>query len=70
MTTLNFGDVRGLTGMELNKLHELADVYAYHQGRNAIKDKYYEGHVTLSDVNIGIALPQGCLLYTSDAADE
>lgn len=59
MTTLNFGDVRGLTGMELNKLHELADVYAYHQGRNAIKDKYYEGHVTLSDVNIGIALPQG-----------
>ena len=31
----------------------------YHQSRNATKDKYYEGHVTLQDVNLGLALPQG-----------
>ena len=59
MTTLNFGNVQGLTAAEQYKLNELADVYQYHQSRNAIKDKYYEGHVTLNDVNLGIALPQG-----------
>lgn len=59
MTTLNFGNVQGLTPMEHKQLHKLADVYSYHQSRNTIKDKYYEGHVTLNDVNLGIALPQG-----------
>ena len=59
MTTLNFGTVPGLSNDEQYMLQELAGVYAYHQSRNAIKDKYYEGHVTLNDVNLGIALPQG-----------
>ena len=59
MTTLHFGAVAGLTGEESRLLHELADVYAYHQSRNATKDKYYEGHVALGDVNLGIALPDG-----------
>lgn len=59
MTTLNFGTVDGLTGDEQRALRELAGVYEYHQGRNAVKDKYYEGHVTLNDVNLGIALPGG-----------
>lgn len=59
MTTLNFGYVRGLTREERRKLQELASVYQYHQVRNAVKDKYYEGHVTLNDVNLGIALPDG-----------
>ena len=59
MTTLNFGNVQGLTPMEHKQLHKLADVYSYHQSSNTIKDKYYEGHVTLNDVNLGIALPQG-----------
>ncbi len=59
MTTLNFGRVQGLTGEEQRMLQELADVFQYHQAHNAVKDKYYEGHVTLSDVNLGIALPDG-----------
>ena len=59
MVTLTFGNVPGLTGAEQERLNMLAEVYNYHQGKNAIKDKYYEGHVTLGDVNIGIALPQG-----------
>lgn len=59
MVTLNFGLVQGLTVDEQHKLQELADVYQYHQAHNATKDKYYEGHVTLNDVNLGIALPQG-----------
>lgn len=59
MTTLNFGTVQGLTGEELRKLRQLEAVYEYHRIRNAVKDKYYEGHVTLNDVNLGIALPDG-----------
>ncbi len=59
MTQLNFGRVEGLTDVEQTNLFELAQVYSYHQNQNAIKDKYYEGHITLNDVNIGIALPHG-----------
>lgn len=57
--TLNFGPVEGLSAEELQQLQDLADAYNYHQSRNRLKDKYYEGHVTLQDVNLGIALPQG-----------
>lgn len=57
--TLSFGKVNGLTTEEQRQLYELADVYQYHQSRNAVKHKYYEGHVTLNDVNLGIALPDG-----------
>lgn len=59
MQTLNFGYVQGLTQEEQKQLRDLADAYNYHQSRNAAKDKYYEGHITLNDVNLGIALPQG-----------
>lgn len=59
MTQLNFGRVEGLTDKEQTDLLELAQVYSYHQNQNAIKDKYYEGHITLNDVNVGIALPHG-----------
>lgn len=59
MTTLNFGAVSGLSEAERRSLHELAGVYEYHQAGNMAKDKYYEGHVTLNDVNLGIALPHG-----------
>lgn len=59
MQTLNFGYVQGLTQEEQTQLKDLAAAYNYHQSRNATKDKYYEGHISLRDVNLGIALPQG-----------
>lgn len=59
MTTLNFGAVEGLTATERQQLQDLAGVYTYHQIGNTVKNKYYEGHVTLNDVNLGIALPNG-----------
>ena len=59
MQILNFGRVPGLTKEEQQQLSDLAAAYNYHQSRNAAKDKYYEGHITLNDVNLGIALPQG-----------
>lgn len=59
MQTLNFGRVDGLTAAEQTQLKDLAAAYNYHQSHNATKDKYYEGHISLRDVNLGIALPQG-----------
>ena len=59
MTDLHFGSITGLTVDEEKQLHALAEVFNYHQPSNDTKDKYYEGHITLSDVNIGIALPGG-----------
>lgn len=59
MNELTFGHVNGLSEKENEVLQALAEVYNYHQSRNAVKDKYYEGHISMSDVNIGIALPGG-----------
>lgn len=56
--TLQFGTVPGLTNEEQAKLGELALVYEAHQAANAVKDRYYEGHISLAEVNLGIALPR------------
>ena len=51
--------VVGLPAYEQMLLGKLLDIYNNHDIKNAQKDKYYEGHITLSDVNLGIALPDG-----------
>lgn len=52
-------NVRGLEKQDVARLAELLSVYQYHQSRNAEKDRYYEGHISLGSVNLGIALPRG-----------
>lgn len=49
----------GLTIEEKEKLFDLIDVYNAHAFKNVEKNKYYEGDVTLAEVNLGIALPKG-----------
>lgn len=56
---ISLSQVNGLPEYELGKLMELISIYEYHINKNEIKQKYYEGAVTLNDVNLGIALPQG-----------
>mgnify|MGYP002519814107 CR=1 FL=1 len=51
--------VEGLTLDERANLVKLMEVYHSHISKNAEKNKYYEGHVTLGQVNLGIALPSG-----------
>lgn len=51
--------VEGLTLDERANLVKLLEVYHSHLSANAEKNKYYEGHVTLGEVNLGIALPSG-----------
>ena len=51
--------VSGLTDEERITLQELINVYDRYKFRNLQKCKYYEGAISLGEVNLGIALPHG-----------
>lgn len=51
--------VAGLGMEEREMLKELIRVFNYHKYKNLKKSKYYEGHISLNEVNLGIALPEG-----------
>ena len=53
------GQIEGLPEYELNRFKQLEEVYHWHKANNEKKDKYYEGNVSLNDVNLGIAIPIG-----------
>jgi hypothetical protein len=57
--TFNPFDVIGLPAKEASQMQNLLDIYQAHYCKNAEKDKYYEGNISLNDVNLGIALPDG-----------
>lgn len=56
---LNFGRVVGLPEQEQQWLRELKSIYDYHRSANRKKRRYYNGKITMSEVNLGIALPAG-----------
>ena len=51
--------VKGLPNSEVQKLADLIKIYKNHATKNRIKEQYYEGHIPLSQVNLGLALPKG-----------
>ena len=54
-------NVEGLGEREQVMLQDLLNIYNNHAQANAVKSIYYEGHIKLSDVNLGIALPDGLM---------
>ncbi|MBR4707916.1 MAG: phage portal protein [Pseudobutyrivibrio sp.] len=54
---ISVGSIEGLPEEERKNLGELIEVYKSHQSKNSDKEKYYNGAISLRDVNIGIALP-------------
>lgn len=56
---LNPERVAGLTAEEVSTLQELIHIYHRHLPANNMKNRYYEGKVSLGECNLGIALPQG-----------
>ena len=52
-------DAAGLPERERAMVADLYTIYQDHIEKNLEKDRYYEGHITLADVNLGIALPKG-----------
>ena len=57
MENVAIGTVASLPPKETEQLLKLVSVYNYHLSKNQTKEKYYEGKVSVGDVNIGIALP-------------
>ena len=52
-------NVYGLDADTQAKLDTLIKVYEDASFKNSTKERYYEGKISLSEVNLGIALPQG-----------
>ena len=52
-------NVAGLDISEVNNLTKLINNFNYHASKNVEKQKYYEGKISLNEVNLGIALPDG-----------
>ena len=59
MLTIVPGNVAGLPDEERKLLQKLINVYNSHFTANQKKERYYEGKVSLGEVNLGIALPEG-----------
>lgn len=59
MISINFGRVVDLPEEEQAKLNDLLFIYNFHQTANAQKRRYYNGKISLQEVNLGIALPNG-----------
>jgi len=52
-------NIIGFSVDEVSRFNKLIDVYEYHRSANETKNKYYEGKISLNDVNLGLALPDG-----------
>ena len=42
---------------EIKQFAKLLELFNLHEGKNAEKNRYYEGKISLNEVNLGIALP-------------
>lgn len=52
-------NIEGFDEREFGTFQKLLNIFNDHYAKNVEKQKYYEGRVPLSDVNLGIALPDG-----------
>ena len=57
----NMANASGLTPEEAALVTELVKIYNHHIGPNKRKRRYYEGHVTVGEVNLGLALPNAIM---------
>lgn len=58
MLTIEARNIIGISEEAADKFNQLIDTYNSHWTKNAEKDVYYEGKISLNDVNLGIALPE------------
>ena len=59
MINIDVKNIIGLPDAEKVQLADLISVYNYHESSNHVKERYYEGHIRVGEVNLGIALPKG-----------
>lgn len=56
--SLNPQSLPGLTVAEAAAMQHLLEIYSAHASANLTKNRYYEGNIPVSTVNLGIALPR------------
>lgn len=61
MLTINPAEIINFEVDEIDKLQQLLNNFNYHDYKNALKNQYYEGKISLNSVNLGIALPDGLM---------
>ena len=59
MLKINISQIKDFPAEEMAKFQSLIATYNAHSSKNDVKNKYYEGKISLNDVNLGIALPDG-----------
>lgn len=59
MLSISIDNIKGFPNEEMARLQSLISTYNAHASKNDIKNRYYEGKVSLNEVNLGIALPDG-----------
>ena len=59
MITINPTTIKDFPIEEQARFAKLLNVYNQHFQKNLTKERYYEGRVTLNEVNLGLALPDG-----------
>lgn len=59
MLKINISQIKDFPAEEMAKFQSLIATYNAHSSKNDVKNKYYEGKISLDDVNLGIALPDG-----------
>lgn len=55
---INLDQIDGLPRAERDTLARLLTIFRRHESKNSVKARYYEGDVTLGEVNLGLALPR------------
>ena len=61
MLTLSAENIVNFRKSEFSRFNKLVNEYNNHFQKNIDKNRYYEGKITLGEVNLGIALPQGMM---------
>lgn len=61
MHKIDISQIAGFPTEEMERLSELIATFDSHSAKNDIKSRYYDGKIPLSEVNLGIALPDGLL---------
>ena len=56
--TLDARKINGFSELEIPRLNKLIEVFNTHSHGNSGKNRYYEGKISLGEVNLGIALPE------------
>lgn len=52
-------EVSGLDAETAKRYQNLRTAFVFHHSKNEEKKRYYEGHISLDEVNLGLALPGG-----------